>query len=166
MGAVPDINTSVPETGVILLVEDREDDIVLVRKAFQKASLKNPLQVARSGEEAVAYLSGEGKYSNRAEYPLPVLVLLDLKMHGVDGFEVLTWVREQDGLRGLPVVVLTSSSDIRDVNRAYQLGANSFFVKEFDFQNAVGFADLLRRYWIEKSLKPETSRSPRKPAKR
>jgi CheY-like chemotaxis protein len=141
-----------------MLVEDREDDILLMRKAFQMASLANPLQIVRDGAEAIAYLSGEAKYANRAEYPLPVLVLLDLKMPGVDGFEVLKWIRQQEGIRGLPVVVLTSSSEIRDVNRAYALGANSFFVKELDFQHAVDLSQLLRRYWVHKALKPETSR--------
>jgi len=152
-----------PDTEVILLVEDREDDILLIRRAFGKASLTNPLQVVRSGEEAIAYLSGEGKYSNRAEYPLPVVVLLDLKMPGMDGFEVLQWIRQEEGIRGLPVLVLTSSNEMRDVNRAYQLGANSFFVKELDFQQSVEFADLLRRYWIHTTLKPETARPERKP---
>jgi CheY-like chemotaxis protein len=150
-----------PETGVILLVEDREDDILLIRKAFAKAALKNPLHVVRTGEEAVAYLSGVGKYSSRAEFPLPILILLDLKMPGMDGFDVLEWIRGRDGIRGLPVVVLTSSTEIRDVNRAYQLGANSFFVKELDFEQSVEFGALLRRYWIQKSLKPETSRPDR-----
>jgi len=154
-----------PDTEVILLVEDREDDILLIRRAFGKASLTNPLQVVRSGEEAIAYLSGEGKYSNRAEYPLPVVVLLDLKMPGMDGFEVLQWIRQEEGIRGLPVLVLTSSNEMRDVNRAYQLGANSFFVKELDFQQSVEFADLLRRYWIHTTLKPETARPERKPTK-
>jgi len=154
-----------PDTEVILLVEDREDDILLIRRAFGKASLTNPLQVVRSGEEAIAYLSGEGKYSNRAEYPLPVVVLLDLKMPGMDGFEVLQWIRQEEGIRGLPVLVLTSSNEMRDVNRAYQLGANSFFVKELDFQQSVEFADLLRRYWIHTTLKPETARPERKPTR-
>src|SRR5689334_22237166 len=108
-----------------------------MRKSFEKAHLTNPVQIVRDGGEAVAYLSGEGKYANRAEYPLPVLVLLDLKMPGMDGFEVLSWIRQRDGIRGLPVVVLTSSNEIRDVNRAYALGANSFFVKELDFQHAL-----------------------------
>ena len=148
-----------------MIVEDREDDIFLMRKAFDRAFLTNPVQVVRSGDEAVAYLSGEGKYANRAEYPLPVLVLLDLKMPGMDGFEVLSWIRQRDGIRGLPVVVLTSSSEIRDVNRAYALGANSFFVKELDFQHAMDLSQLLRQYWVHKALKPETTREERKPTR-
>jgi CheY-like chemotaxis protein len=143
------------------LVEDREDDIILIRRSFKIASLKNPLHVVRTGEEALAYLNGEGKYSMRAEYPLPILVLLDLKLPGMDGFEVLKWIRAQPGLRGLPVVVLTCSTEIRDVNRAYQLGANSFFVKELEFEQSVDVADLIRRYWVNKSLKPESSRPDR-----
>jgi len=146
-----------------MVVEDREDDVFLMRKAFEKASLTNPLHIVGSGDEALIYLSGEGKYANRAEFPLPILILLDLKLPGMDGFEVLTWIRRQDGIRGIPVVVLTSSTEIRDVNRAYALGANSFFVKEFDFQNAVDLSKLLRQYWVHTALKPETSREERKP---
>lgn len=152
------------DTAVILIVEDREDDILLMRKAFDKASLPNPIKIVRDGEEALAYLSGEGKYSSRDEYPLPALILLDLKLPRMDGFEVLTWIRKQDGIRGLPVVVLTSSSQLRDVNRAYELGANSFFVKEFDFQNSVELTRLLQRYWLQKALNPQTSRPERKRA--
>ena len=152
------------DTAVILIVEDREDDILLMRKAFDKASLPNPITIVRDGEEALAYLSGEGKYASRDEYPLPALVLLDLKLPRMDGFEVLTWIRKQEGIRGIPVVVLTSSSQLRDVNRAYELGANSFFVKELDFQNSVDLSRLLNRYWLQKALKPETSRPDRKHA--
>jgi len=148
-----------------MVVEDREDDIFLMRKAFEKASLTNPLHIVRSGDEALIYLSGEGKYANRAEFPLPILILLDLKLPRMDGFEVLAWIRRQDGIRGIPVVVLTSSTEIRDVNRAYALGANSFFVKEFDFQKAVDLSQLLRQYWVHKALKPETSRQERKPTR-
>ena len=153
------------DTSLILIVEDREDDILLICKAFERAGAKTPLQLVRSGEEAVAYLQGEGKYSNRAEYPLPALVLLDLKMPGMDGFELLTWIRQRDDIRGLPVVVLTSSSEMRDVNRAYSLGANSFFVKELDFQGAVDFSKLLENYWLTKARNPEISRQDRKPAR-
>src|SRR2546430_816526 len=119
-------NPFMPEHALILLVEDREDDVILVRRAFGKANVLNPMHVVRDGAEAIAYLKGEGKYSNRAEYPLPELLLLDLKMPGTDGFEVLKWMRQQPGLQNLRVVVLTSSDQMRDVNTAYQLGANSF----------------------------------------
>jgi CheY-like chemotaxis protein len=148
-----------------MIVEDREDDIILMRKAFERACLSNPLQIIRDGAEAIAYLSGVGRYSNRAEYPLPVLILLDLKMPKVDGFEVLQWIRSQPGIRGLPVVVLTSSNQIRDVNHAYELGANSFFVKEYDFQQAVDLSQLLGKYWLQKASTPETSREDRKRTK-
>jgi CheY-like chemotaxis protein len=153
----------VQDTGVILVVDDRSDDILLILRAFQKAGMKNPVQVVRRGAEALAYLSGEGRFANRAEFPLPILVLLDLKMPGMDGFEVLSWIRQQDGIRGLPVVVLTSSDDLADVNRAYQLGANSFFVKELDFQGTIDFSKLLKDYWVTKSRTPQTSRPDRKP---
>src|SRR4051812_10461929 len=114
---------------VILVVDDSDNDILLVRRALQKARVLNPLITVRSGEEAVQYLAGEGKYSNREEYPLPDLVLLDLKMTGMDGFEVLKWIRDHPTLRGMRVVVLTSSDRVFDVNQAYALGANSFLVK-------------------------------------
>jgi CheY-like chemotaxis protein len=151
-----------PDQAVILLAEDREDDILLIRKAFAKAYIQNPVHVVRDGEEAVAYLQGEGKYSNRAEYPLPDLLLLDLKMPLMDGFEVLKWIREQPGLRALRIVVLTSSDHIRDVNLAYQLGANSFLVKPFDFENFVEMSKFLQGYWLNLSKAPETVRPPRK----
>jgi len=143
---------------VILLVEDREDDVLLIRKAFERGGLTNPLYVVRDGEEAISYLKGEGRYSNRAEHPLPDLVLLDLKMPKVDGFEILRWIRQQAGIRGLPVAVLTSSADLRDVNRAYATGANTFLVKPDDFLNYVSLGKLLRGYWMKTALLPETSR--------
>ena len=152
------------DTAVILIVEDREDDVLLMRKSFEKAGLPNPIKIVRDGEEALAYLSGEGKYASRDEYPLPSLILLDLKLPRMDGFEVITWIRKQEGIRAIPVVVLTSSSQLRDVNRAYELGANSFFVKEFDFQNSVDLTRLLERYWLQKARKPESSRPERKRA--
>jgi len=97
--------------GVFLLVEDNADDVVLIQRAFAKAKVLNPLQITRRGEEAIEYLSGTGKYSNRSEFPLPALVLLDLNMPGLNGFDVLRWIREQPGLVTLRVVVLTSSDE-------------------------------------------------------
>src|SRR5260370_9232565 len=99
-----------PDQSVILLAEDRYDDIFLIRRAFEKGGLLNPLQVVRNGEEVVAYLKGEGKFANRAEYPLPQLLLLDLKMPLMDGFDVLPWLRPHPSLRALRIDVLTSSA--------------------------------------------------------
>ena len=150
-----------PDQAVILLAEDREDDILLIRKAFQQAFINNPLQVVRDGEEAIAYLSGEGKYSNRSEYPLPELMLLDLKMPRMNGFEVLEWIRRQPSLSSLRVVVLTASDLMRDVNTAYKLGANSFLVKPVDFEDVVHMGKFLTTYWLRLSKTPETSRPQR-----
>jgi CheY-like chemotaxis protein len=108
---------------------------------------------------------GAGVYANRAEYPLPDLFLLDLKMPRVNGFEVLEWLRDQPGLAALRVLVLTSSEDLRDVNRAYQLGANSFLVKPLDFQNVIQLSHLIQDFWLKVSSAPETYRPPRTSSK-
>jgi CheY-like chemotaxis protein len=147
-----------PDEAVILLVEDRPDDILLVTRAFERGGINNPFQVVRDGEEAIHYLAGEGRYSNRAEYPLPDLILLDLKMPKVDGFEVLMWIRRQPGFGSIPVVVLTGSDAIRDVNRAYTLGANSFLVKPLEFDNFIETGKMLKRYWLKTSKRPEARR--------
>jgi CheY-like chemotaxis protein len=116
------------------------------------------MHVVRDGEEALGYLSGTDKYSNLAEYPLPWLVLLDLKMPRMDGFEVLKWIRNQSGIHNLVVVVLTSSGEIKDVNRAYGLGANSFMVKPLEFQNTEAIAALIDQYWLQRNQHPESAR--------
>src|SRR5690349_8172627 len=134
-----------PERAIILLVEDREDDIVLIRRSFEAANIPNPLFVVRNGEDAIMYLSSEGKYANRDEYPLPDLVLLDLKLPGIDGFEILQWIRRQPNLRQLRVIVLTSSEQYRDINRAYELGANSFLIKPNEFEHFHEVSKLLQK---------------------
>ena len=151
------------DEAVILLVEDREEDVLFIRKAFEKAHVPNPLVVVRDGEDAIRYLAGERQYSNREEYPLPKLILLDLKMPRVDGFEVLKWIRSRPELSGVVVVVLTSSEQIRDVNAAYRLGANSFMVKPTDFQNIIELSKLIRDYWLHANVSPDPSRPPKKP---
>jgi len=150
-----------PEQAVILIAEDREDDVLLVKRAFVKANVPNPLYVVRNGEEAIWYLKGEGKYSDREEYPLPALLLLDLKMPIKNGFEVLKWIREQPALAALRVLVLTSSDSLRDVNLAYKMGANSFLVKPLEFENYRQLGSLIRNYWLRLSEAPEIERARR-----
>jgi len=143
---------------VILLAEDNQDHVYLIRRAFGQAGLVNPLQVVEDGEQAIAYLKGEGKYANRAEYPLPCLLLLDLKMPNKDGFQVLEWLRTQPSLSALRVVVLTTSGETRDINRAYQLGANSFLTKPVDFRDFVQLTAAIKGYWLWLSHAPEIQR--------
>lgn len=150
-----------PELAVILLAEDEEDYVLLIRHAFSQAKILNPLHVVWNGQEAIAYLKGEGKYSNREEYPLPDLLLLDLKMPRVNGFEVLKWIRGQPGLAALRVLVLTSSDQISDVNEAYRLGANSFLVKPLDFEDFTSLSRLINEFWLRVSKAPEISRPAR-----
>jgi CheY-like chemotaxis protein len=132
---------------LILLVEDQPDDVYLIKRAFERAGLKHPIKAVPNGNEAMAYLNGDKPYDDRIDWPLPMLVLLDIKMPRTDGFDVLRWIRHQPKFARLCVVMLTSSDEIRDVNMAYQLGANSFLVKPLDFWNA---ADLSRS--VEKLL--------------
>ena len=149
------------DRAVILLAEDEEDYVLLIRTAFEKAEIPNPLHVVWNGQEVISYLLGEGKYSNREEYPLPDLLLLDLKMPRVNGFEVLRWIRQQTGLARLRILVLTSSEQMRDVNEAYQLGANSFLVKPNDFEDLAYLSRLIREFWLGASKAPDVSRPPR-----
>jgi CheY-like chemotaxis protein len=149
-----------PDHAVILLAEDEEDYVLLIQHAFAQAKIPNPLYVVWNGEEAISYLKGAGKYSNRAEYPLPDLLLLDIKMPRVNGFEVLKWVRSQPSLAALRILVLTSSEDFRDVNEAYLLGANSFLVKPLDFQDFTSLSRLINDFWLRASRAPVISRPP------
>src|SRR5256885_11318394 len=136
----------------ILLAEDREDDILLIQKAFEKGGIRNPLFIVHDGEEAMNYLSGLGHYSNRTQYPLPALFLLDLKMPGTDGFDVLGWISTQSYLKSLRTVVLTSSDRIRDADAAYKLGATSFLMKPLDFYDTVELAKNMIHYWLKMNV--------------
>lgn len=113
----------------ILLVDDNEDDVFIMRTVFRKVGISNPVQVLTNGEEAIQYLSGEGEFADRERFPLPAIILLDLNMPRVNGFEVLNWIRKQPGLKRLIVEVLTASSRPGDVERAFDAGANSYLVK-------------------------------------
>jgi CheY-like chemotaxis protein len=139
---------------VILLVEDDPDDVLLTQRAFRRAGAKAPVRVVNDGEEALAYLGGEGELSDRDRYPLPDLILLDLKLPRCSGFEVLTWLRAQPGLRRIPVVVLTGSRETPDVNRALDLGANSYLVKPVRFEALEEMVRTLRLYWLTFNERP------------
>jgi len=148
------------ERAVILLAEDEEDYVLVIKRAFTASNFPNPLYVVPDGQEALAYLKGQGRYANRVEYPLPDLLIVDLKLPRYSGFEILRWVRKQPELSGLRVLVLTSSDAIRDVNEAYQLGANSFLVKPYDFGDLVHLSKLIQDFWLKASRSPECRRPP------
>jgi CheY-like chemotaxis protein len=120
--------------------------------------------VATHGEEAVDYLAGGGGFEDRGKHPFPALMLLDLQLPRRSGHEVLEWLRAQEeGLRRLPVVVLSSSKEPRDINRAYELGANSYLVKPVSFDALLELVQLLERYWLGLAERPEAplARPPR-----
>ena len=114
---------------VILLVEDDENDVLLLKRALVNACVANPLRVVRNGDEAVAYLSGAGTFGDRSRHPLPWLVLLDLQMPRLSGFDVLEWIRCDSTLKDLPVVVVTGLTDMSAARKAYGLGAHSVWLK-------------------------------------
>lgn len=146
---------------VVLLAEDEEDYVLLVQRAFAEAKIPNPLYVVSNGQDLMSYLKGDGQYANREEYPLPELLLLDLKLPRFSGLEAIGWIRSQPGLQGLRILVLTSSEQIRDVNDAYRLGANSFLVKPFDFVDLIQLSRLISEFWLKASKTPESFRVPK-----
>ena len=144
------------EMFTVLLVEDDLNDIFLVKRAFKMAHLQNPLQVVTDGQEAVLYLRGNGKYADRQTHPLPKLIVMDIKMPRRTGFEVLEWLRGSDRpLRRIPVVIVSSSHNPQDINRAYELGANAYMVKPVDFRAVEHLFQSITHYWGLECAKPE-----------
>jgi len=132
----------------ILIVEDDFNDVLLLQRAFRKANLKYPLQVVEDGESAILYLRGEEPFADRDRYPLPKLMLLDLKLPRKSGLEVLMCLREDPKLKCLPVVMLTSSRENTDIKQAYMLGANSYLVKPVNFDAFLEMIKTLNLYWL------------------
>jgi CheY-like chemotaxis protein len=116
--------------------------------AFQKAKLPQRLVIVRDGQEAVDYLSGNGRYADRSAHPLPALVVLDLKMPRMSGFDVLAWLATQPALKEIPVVVLSSSGDESDMKKARQLGAREYFVKPHSFDEFMRIAHQMQMRWL------------------
>ena len=146
------IEENVPGTelqnSAILLVEDDESDIILLRRAFSNAHIANRLVEVRDGQTAIQYLSGDGAYADRTRYPLPFLMLLDLRLPKLSGFEVLAWIRDQPELADLIIVVLTTSDEVPDVTKAHDLGANSYLVKPGTFDELVEMVKRIKGRWL------------------
>ena len=138
----------------ILLVEDNPMDVELILDAFKEARLTNIIHVAANGKEALDYVLGQGEYADRKQYPLPDIVLLDLKMPGIDGHEVLRQIKSRDKLKRLPVIILTSSSDEGDRAMSYDNGANSYLVKPVNFDEFLKVVKQVSDYWITLNVKP------------
>ncbi|MFB2918752.1 MULTISPECIES: response regulator [Aerosakkonema] len=142
----------------ILLVEDNPADVLLMKRAFRKEDLSDiSLQVVEDGDAAVLYLSGEGEYCDRERYPIPALILLDLKLPRRSGHEVLAWLRQQPQLKRLPVIILTSSKETIDVNQAYDLGVNSYLVKPPGFGALGEMLKTINLYWLLHNEQPEVA---------
>jgi CheY-like chemotaxis protein len=135
-------------SGVILLVEDREADVVLTLRAFRKSGIANEIVVVRDGEEALDYLFATGPYAERDASSNPEVILLDINLPKIDGMEVLRRLRADERTRRLPVVVLTSSAEQSDMISSYNLGANSYVRKPVDFDQFVEAGRQLGLYWL------------------
>jgi len=135
-------------TSPILLVEDDPNDVFFLQYAFEGAQITHPVQVVEDGQKAIDYLMGLGKYADRQMYPLPCLVLLDLKLPVKMGLDVLRWIHQQPSLQTLLVVVLTSSSNREDIDEAYRLGARSYLVKPLAVDTRLEMARAIKLYWL------------------
>lgn len=138
----------------VLLVDDNSMDIELTQDAFREAGHGDLLRVARGGQEALDYLFGRGAFADRNAYPLPDLLLLDLKMPVVDGMEVLRQVKSTPILKRMPVIILTSSKEEGDRAMSYDMGANSYLVKPISFEGFVEVARTIGNYWLGMNVAP------------
>jgi CheY-like chemotaxis protein len=132
----------------ILLVEDNEDDAFFMQRAFSEAGITHPVIHLQDGRQAIEYLSAEGKYGDRAAFPIPSIIFLDLQLPFKTGLQVLEWIRRDPQFAKIIVIVLTSSSEPVDLNRAYQLGANSFVVKPPTADQLVDLATAFKLWWL------------------
>lgn len=138
----------------ILHVEDDANDALLFQHACRKAGVAFDLRGARDGDEAMSYLRGDPAFADRSKFPLPQLILLDLKMPRLNGFDLLSWLRQQEDYKTIPVIVLTSSNHEMDIKRAYELGANTYLVKPVGFDALVELVKTVQSYWITLNQKP------------
>lgn len=139
----------------ILLAEDDENDVLILKRALKKAEISNPIHVVSNGEEVIAYLRAEGKYSNRQQFPFPRFLITDLKMPKMSGMEVLKWLNAHPECSVIPVIVLTSSKEEKDIVEAFRLGANSYMVKPANFDDWLQMVKTTFEFWCRWSEKPK-----------
>ncbi|SPE61246.1 Response regulator receiver protein [Verrucomicrobia bacterium] len=139
----------------ILVAEDDSSDAFFLQRAFEKAGFAVRLHFTKDGQEVIDYLRGAEPFSDRQAHPLPHLLLLDLKMPRLNGFDVLRWIKEQPKLKRLLVIIFSSSEEVQDINQAYDLGANSYVAKPHAFEDLQGIVDRLKKYWLEVNKKPD-----------
>ena len=139
---------------VILVAEDDPTDAFFLQRAFAKAGVSVGLKFVRDGQEAIDYLRGEPPFTDRGTHPMPQLLLLDLKMPRLNGFEVLSWLKTQPGLKRLLAIVFSSSAEAGDINRAYDLGANSYLVKPHATEQLLELVNRVEKYWLEANQNP------------
>jgi CheY-like chemotaxis protein len=138
----------------ILHAEDDPNDVLLIQLAFRKLDLPCTVTSVEDGDQALAYLKGEGKYADREKYPLPTLALLDIKIPRYSGLEVLEWIRSQTRFTALPVLILTSSRNLPDIRRAYELGVNAYLVKPVEYHELEETLRATITFWLEKNVLP------------
>jgi len=142
----------------VLYAEDEPDDVFFLKRAFKQAGIEEQLRTVSDGNEAIDYLSGRGKYSDRREHPLPNIVLLDLKMPETSGFDILRWIRTAPGISSLPVVIFTSSSQPTDIERASTLGANGYLVKPGSPDLLLDLVKAFKDYWLKHDSFPRRAK--------
>lgn len=142
------------QSACILLVDDNRMDVELALDAFRETHLANRIEVASGGRQALDYLFGEGDYGDRKRHPLPDLILLDLKMPGIDGFEVLRRIKVMPQIKRIPVIVLTSSREEGDRALSYDIGANSYLIKPISFEGFLAVIGKIEDYWLTLNTAP------------
>ncbi len=139
----------------ILLVEDDSNDVLLIERAFKKDGIEHDIQIVIDGMQAIDYLSGKGAYKDRECYPLPELIILDIKMPRKSGHEFLEWLTSKDKINRIPVVILSASGQPSDIKRAYDLGANSYLVKPVSYADLERIVKAINLYWLYMNERPE-----------
>lgn len=142
-------------SNVVLLAEDDPNDVILVQRAWRKTGTPGMLQITTDGEETIEYLQGMGKFADRAQYPLPDLILLDIKMPRKTGLEVLEWIKKTGHFKRIPSVITSSSQLQNDINTAYDLGANAYLIKPVHFDELFQVLKLTSEFFIKYTVKAE-----------